>query len=1423
MGSGKKFYCTADLNKTGAARSAAENAKEVVAQYAGRDDYHKLKAYADWISDEVAYDHTAAGTSGYVDDYIDPWQMIYVFDGDAATKVVCEGYSKAFQYLCDLSVFQGDVTCYRVWGSAGGGHMWNTVNIGGAVYLVDVTNYDKLPHWDWLFMAGAEQNADGSYTVKGTTTITYTYDSEMYQIYDPEEALELAKVKYDPNHQHSWPEVPTRKTEATCTDSGEAVFTCAACGQEKKETLPALGHALELRNEKAATCTETGYSGDTVCTRCGKTTKTGQETRVIPHTLVKQGAVAATCTQPGKLDDSYCTSCKQVIQEGKPVKALGHNIQKSGAKAATCTEDGNEVNEICTRCDYIKPGKVIPKLGHTEVLRNQKDAVCGVDGYTGDSVCTRCQETVTEGRIIPALEHQPELRGVREPSCTEEGYTGDQICKLCGDVVEKGGTISALGHDIQKSGKKDPTCTEDGNEDNETCSRCDYRKPGERIPMLGHELQYGEKIDATCTTDGKKADEACLRCGYQKAGDVIPAFGHREALQGEKEASCTEDGYTGDVVCAVCEETLKYGEVIPMHHTMDYRRIPGKEPTDTEYGERTYAQPYCAACQKPWIMEDGQEMSEEQIQAFWEENVVVYAPTRSVAIVMEDGGKVPTVAAKGGGMTLSAVVTPAAAEQRVTWSSSAPGVMEVDENGHLTFLKNGKAVISATTEDKHSAKVTIQVTTLAQKVTVSSKTGSNEVGAGKTLALAAVVEPEDTVNKKVIWSVVSGSEYAQVSAAGVVSAKKVLPEGDGLVTVRTAAVDGSGVSGEFQVQVLPLAASVVIQEGTSGKLDMREGTTISLTAKTMPETASDKVVWSSSSTKIAAVDENGVVTAVKPGTVTITAKTADGSNRSAKYTLTVTASVKEIELLGNASLAAGKSMKLTAVFTPAFASNQKLNWSVDDPKAATISTSGVLKANRVEQPVDVTVTAESQENPAAVATAVVTIYPAAITQIAMILDGMSFGGTTLVIPNGEDTHVLGTKITPDYASQDVNWNDENPAVLGLEPVADGVRLVPLAAGTSVLTAMAQDGSGKKVTLKVTVTQPMTGLALPETAAVAGGKNLTLVPAMEPADTTDKRLVWEVSPNTVGATISNGVLKTKPVQSPTPVTVTARAMDGSNVSASCTVAIYPVTASLEIRKDDIKVTALTLGTGESETVTAFAKPENLTYGKVTWTSNKASAATVNEEGTITAIAPGKAVITAAAADGSGKKVSLTVTVVQKMESLSLSGGTVVAVGRSLTLVPAIAPAGTTNKKLNWSVDDPTAATISASGVLKAKAVKEPTEVTVTAAAADGSGVEASFPVTIYPAVTKLSLAWNGSPVGSSLTCYADQLLKLDAIADPTGAYQKVIWSTSSAKTAVVNADGVVIPLKPGTVTITAAAADGTGKKASVKIIILAPAE
>jgi len=166
------------------AKSVLTNANAIVEEAKDFNDYKKLEYYKNAICDLVIYDESVLEPS-YTGGYSNVWQMVNVFDGNTSTNVVCEGYAKAFKYLCDKTNFDDDkIKCYTVTGdliaqSQSGGHMWNIVTYSdGKNYLVDITNSDGngFGKTGGLFMNGYDSgNLSNGYVFMGAT---YKYDTD---------------------------------------------------------------------------------------------------------------------------------------------------------------------------------------------------------------------------------------------------------------------------------------------------------------------------------------------------------------------------------------------------------------------------------------------------------------------------------------------------------------------------------------------------------------------------------------------------------------------------------------------------------------------------------------------------------------------------------------------------------------------------------------------------------------------------------------------------------------------------------------------------------------------------------------------------------------------------------------------------------------------------------------------------------------------------------------------------------------------------------------------------------------------------------------------------------------------------------------------------------------------------------------------
>ncbi len=183
-------YITLDGERMTRVNTALANANNVLTSHAAEIDFAKLTSYKDEICALTSYNYGAASGSGMQAMGSDPWQMIYVFDGDPNTTVVCEGYSKAFKYLCDLSSWNNAVECILVTGVTDGPHMWNVVKIEGRNYLADITNCDS--GWN-LFLCGVSSTTS-PYSAAG---LTYNLDEEMYTLYS-EADLVMSTEAYTP-------------------------------------------------------------------------------------------------------------------------------------------------------------------------------------------------------------------------------------------------------------------------------------------------------------------------------------------------------------------------------------------------------------------------------------------------------------------------------------------------------------------------------------------------------------------------------------------------------------------------------------------------------------------------------------------------------------------------------------------------------------------------------------------------------------------------------------------------------------------------------------------------------------------------------------------------------------------------------------------------------------------------------------------------------------------------------------------------------------------------------------------------------------------------------------------------------------------------------------------------------------------------
>ena len=233
----------------------------------------------------------------------------------------------------------------------------------------------------------------------------------------------------------------------------------------------------------------------------------------------------------------------------------------------------------------------------------------------------------------------------------------------------------------------------------------------------------------------------------------------------------------------------------------------------------------------------------------------------------------------GGKETITATLTPAGASATVNWSSNDPDVAAVS-NGVVTAKKAGEATIIASVNGGFMAKCKVTVKAVPVPVTGITLKKETVITEGKTETLTATILPANATNKTVKWS----SDNVAIASVtnGVVKANK-----PGKTTIYANTEDG-GYLAYCNVTVVESTVSVGSVTLNKTALTLAVGAAETLTATVLPADAKNKKVkWESLDSKIASVDANGKVTAVKEGTTNIYA-IAEDNGITAKCTVTVT-------------------------------------------------------------------------------------------------------------------------------------------------------------------------------------------------------------------------------------------------------------------------------------------------------------------------------------------------------------------------------------------------------------------------------------------------------------------------------------------------------------------------------------------------------
>ena len=309
---------------------------------------------------------------------------------------------------------------------------------------------------------------------------------------------------------------------------------------------------------------------------------------------------------------------------------------------------------------------------------------------------------------------------------------------------------------------------------------------------------------------------------------------------------------------------------------------------------------------------------------------------------------------------LKAIVNPInAINKKVSWVSSNSQIATVDRNGKVKALKVGNAIITAISTDGSnvSAKCKIKVVQRVTKVKLN-KSVVNLSKKGKTAKIKATVYPNNAYDKSINWTS-NNKKVATVDKNGKIKATT----NKGVTYIIAKTKDGSNKSAKLLVVVGPKVQKITLNKSSVTVNRSTKNITYRLKKSIKNKNATYKAVdWYTSNKNIATVDSNGKVTVRKRGTVTITARAKDGSNKAAKCKITVKQLVTKLSYNSKKQakeVYRNKTIKFNVIVTPNNANNKGIIYSSSNKKIATVTSNGLIKGIKEGT---VTITAKAKDD-----------------------------------------------------------------------------------------------------------------------------------------------------------------------------------------------------------------------------------------------------------------------------------------------------------------------------------------------------------------------------------------------------------------------------------------------------------------------------
>lgn len=541
--------------------------------------------------------------------------------------------------------------------------------------------------------------------------------------------------------------------------------------------------------------------------------------------------------------------------------------------------------------------------------------------------------------------------------------------------------------------------------------------------------------------------------------------------------------------------------------------------------------------------------------------------------------------------------------------------------------------------------------TLLDSITILSETGSLIIpNPNGTLQLSTKAYPEDATDKTVFWTIENGLEFAIISTDGLVTGLK-----KGISLVKATANDDSKVFNTIEIEIREqkiLVSSIGIQGENGSNEITSSGGTLQMTAIVSPTDAADtSVSWSvKNEDGLASISKEGLLKAIKNGTVWVKVTANDSSGVSDSLQITISGQIPLNSLTidtqdGTREITTPKgTLQMIAQIDPLDATDTSITWSIENISGkATISKNGLIEA---ADDGEVRIKAIANDGSELFDTLTIIISGQKISVSSITVEGDN-GNTTISITGG--TLQMIAKILPTNSSDtSVTWSVENQT--GKAAITNSGLLTAIENGTVLVKATANDVSNISGTIQITISNQknlVNSIVVKGTNGATGitvhNGTLQMLATILPSNANDTSITWSVTNETGAASISSSGILTALANGT--VRVKAMANDASGVFG---------TRQIKISKQMIFVNSITIkGANDVNTIkikggtlqmSALVEPLDASNNTVSWSlENKTGMASISNTGLLTALENGTVIVKATSNDGLGISSSMTVTI------------------------------------------------------------------------------------------------------------------------------------------------------------------------------------